>query len=58
VDALEQPDHGTAGYISGKLESCSKIDDFGPVWLAESWLKLAGCVREKHCLAEWMNSAA
>jgi len=28
VDVLEQPDHGTAGYISGKLESCSKIDDF------------------------------
>ena len=28
MDALEQPDHGTAGYVSGKLESCSKIDDF------------------------------
>ena len=34
---------------------CSK--DTGPVRWSETWLKLAGCVREKHCSGWLMNSA-
>jgi len=30
----------------------------GSVRLIESWLKLASCVRDKYCLARWMNSVA
>jgi len=41
----------------GDGDGKGRRENIGPVRLAESWLKLAGCVREKHCLAGWMNSA-
>ena len=42
--------------VSEKKKMLMKPKENGPVRMAESWLKLAGFVREKHCLTGLMNS--
>jgi len=44
------------GSVGGRCALAPEKLLTGPVRLAESWLKLAGFVREKHCLASLMNS--